>query len=161
MFIPKRSAGDLHHHLIDIKAATATLDKRGSPNTAEGLEAKTAIETTKQTAEGKIRELLDEWFSGARVFQGGGTEVTGNDLQGMIGEAAEKALQRLFRHFGVFDHDGWGKVYANAKKGAPDALKAVGFEGELAQNPVCKTILAFIGPGKKGAEVRDKFEGAP
>jgi len=161
VFIPKRSADDLRHHLIDFKAASATLDKRGSPNTAEGVEAKAAMETTKQTAEGKIRELLDDSFSGARVFQGGGTEITGNDLQGMIGEAAEKALQRLFRQFSVSDHDGWGKVYANAKKGAPDALKAVGYEGEPAQNPVCKTILAFIGPGKKGAEVRDKFEGAP
>jgi hypothetical protein len=160
-FIPKRSADDLRHHLIDFKAASATLDKRGSPNTAEGVEARAAMETTKQTAEGKIKELLDDAFSGARVFQGGGTEITGNDLQGMITEASEKALQRLYPQFGIADHDGWGKVYANAKKGAPDALKAIGYDGELSQNPVCKSILSFIGPGKKGAEIRSQFEGAP
>lgn len=58
VFIPKRSADDLRHYLIDFKAASATLDKRGVPNTAEGTEARSAMETTKQTAEGKIRELL-------------------------------------------------------------------------------------------------------
>jgi hypothetical protein len=161
VFIPKRSADDLRHHLIDFKAASATLEKRGSPNTAEGVEARAAMETTKQTAEGRIKELLDDAFSGARVFQGGGTEITGSDLQSMISEASEKALQRLYPQFGVADHEGWGKVYANAKKGAPDALKGVGYDGEPAQNPVCKAILAFIGPGKKGAEIRSQFENAP
>src|SRR5690606_29285440 len=39
VFIPKRSADDLRHHLMDFKAASATLDKRGNPNTAEGAEA--------------------------------------------------------------------------------------------------------------------------
>ena len=70
MFIPKRSADDLRHHLINYKAASATLDKRGVPNTPEGTEARAAMDTTKQTAEGKIHELLEEAFSGARVFQG-------------------------------------------------------------------------------------------
>jgi hypothetical protein len=161
VFIPKRSADDLRHHLIDFKAASATLDKRGNSNSAEGKEAQAAMETTKQTAEGKIKELLDDAFSGARVFQAGGTEITGNDLQGMVLEAAEKSLQRLYPQFGAADHEGWGKVYANAKKGAPDALKAVGYDGEPAQNTVCKAILAFIGPGKKGTEIRTQFEGAP
>src|SRR5690606_18173343 len=104
VFIPKRSADDLRHHLMDYKAASATLDKRGNPNTAEGTEACAAMRTTRDTAEGKIRELLDDAFSGARVFQGGGTEITGNDLQGMITEASEKALQRLYPYFGIADH---------------------------------------------------------
>src|SRR5690606_41823484 len=57
VFIPKRSADDLRHHLIDFKAASATLDKRRVPNTAEGTEARSALETTKHTAAGKLREL--------------------------------------------------------------------------------------------------------
>ncbi len=161
VFIPKRSADDLWHQLIDWKAATATLEKRGVPNSPEGIEARAAMDTTRQTAEGKIRELLDEAFSGARVFQGGGSEVVGNDLQDMILEGADKAFQRLYPQFPVADHEGWGKVYANAKKGAPDALKAVGYEGEPAQNPVCKAILAHIGPGKNGVEIQKHFAGAP
>jgi hypothetical protein len=159
VFIPKRSADDLRHFLIDYKAASATLDKRGVPNTPEGTEARAAMETTKQSAERKIRELLDEAFSGARVFQGGGNEILGNNLQEMVLEAANNSLQRLYPQFLIADHIGWSKVYEKAHLGAPDALKAVGDDGEPARNPVCKVILGFIAGGKKGADIRSQFEG--
>jgi len=161
VFIPKRSADDLRYHLIYYKAASATLDKRGVPNTPEGTEARAAMETTKQTAEGKIRELLEEAFSGARVFQGGGNEIFGNNLQEMALEAANNSLQRLYPQFHTADHIGWAKAYEKAQKGAPDALKAVGDEGEPAKNPVCKAILGFIAGGKKGADIRTQFEATP
>lgn len=160
IFIPKRSADELRHYLIDFKAASATLDKRGIPNTAEGTEARSAMETTRQAAEGKIRELLQETFSGARVFQGGGNEILGGDLQEMTLEAATNALQRLYPQFHIADHAGWTKVYEKAQKGAPDALKSVADEGEPARNPVCKAILSFIAGGKKGIDIRKIFEGA-
>jgi hypothetical protein len=160
LYIPKRSADDLRHYLIDFKAASATLDKRGVPNTAEGTEARSAMETTKQTAEGKIRELLQEAFSGTRVFQGGGNEILGTDLKEMTLEAANNALQRLYPQFHIADHAGWPKVYEKAQKGAPDALKSVGDDGEPAKNPVCKAILACIAGGKKGIDIREHFEGA-
>jgi hypothetical protein len=160
VFIPKRSADDLRHYLIDFKAASATLDKRGVPNTAEGTEARSAMETIKQTAEGKIRELLQEAFSGARVFQGGGNEILGTDLQAMTLEAATNALQRLYPQFHIADHAGWENVLKKAQNGAPDALKSVGDEGEPGKNLVCKAILAFIAGGKKGIEIRKNFEGA-
>jgi hypothetical protein len=159
VFIPKRSADDLRHFLIDYKAASATLDKRGVPNTPEGTEARAAMETTKLSAERKIRELLDEAFSGARVFQGGGNEILGNNLQEMVLEAANNSLQRLYPQFLIADHIGWSKVYEKAHLGAPDALKAVGDDGEPARNPVCKAILGFIAGGKKGADIRSQFEG--
>lgn len=161
VFIPKRSADALRHHLIDYKAASATLDKRGAPNTPEGKDARGAMETTKNAAEGRIHELLREAYSGARVFQGGGTEIFGNDLQEMVREASENALQRLYPQFDTADHIGWSKVYEKAKTGAPDALKAVNYEGEPARNPVCKAILNFIGGGKKGADIRARFESSP
>ena len=161
VFIPKRSADDLRHHLIDYKAASATLDKRGVPNGPEGVEARAAMETTKQTAEGKIRELLEEAFSGARVFQGGGSEILGNDMQEMVLEASDSGAQRLYAQFHTADHVGWSKVYERVQKGAPDALRAVGDEGEPARNPVCKAILGFIAGGKKGADIRTHFESAP
>ncbi|MDL1977100.1 MAG: BREX system P-loop protein BrxC [Deltaproteobacteria bacterium] len=160
-FIPKRSADDLRYYLIDYKAASATLDKRGVPNTPEGTEARAAMETTRQIAEGKINELLDEAFSGARVFQGGGNEILGNDLQGMALEAADNSLKRLYPQFLTADHLGWSKVYENARKGAPDALKGVGDDGEPGKNPVCKAILGVIAGGKKGTDVRTHFESSP
>ncbi len=158
VFIPSRSADDLRHQIIEYKAASATLDKRGIPDGPEGTEARDAMETTRQTAEGKIRELLQEAFSGARVFQGGGNEILGNNLQEMVTEAARNALQRLYPLFHTADHEGWSKVYERAQKGAPDALKAVGDTGEPSSNPVCKAILGFIAGGKKGAEIRYNFE---
>ena len=75
-------------------------------------------------------------------------------------EAATNALQRLYPQFHIADHAGWSKVYEKAQKGAPDALKSVGDDGEPAKNPVCKAILAFIAGGKKGIDIRKNFEGA-
>lgn len=161
IFIPKRSADDLRHNLINCKAAGATLDRRGAPNTPEGIEARAAMETSRQTAESKIDELLAEAFSGARVFQGGGNELAGNSLQEIVLEAAGYSLQRLYPQFSMADHMGWPKVYEKAQKGAPDALKAVGDDGEPGKNPVCKAILGFIAGGRKGADIRNRFEASP
>jgi len=161
VFIPKRSADDLRRHLIAYKAASAALDKRGVPNTPEGTEARAAMETTKQTAEDDIQTLLHDIFSEARVFQGGGQEMEGNDLRERVHEAANHALQRLYPQFHTADHTGWPKAYDNARKGAPDALKAVDYEGDVARHPVCTTILAQLAGGKLGAAVRQIFEGPP
>lgn len=161
VFLPKRSADDLRHNLIEYKAASATLDIRGVPNTPEGVEARAAMETLKQTSEGKINALLEDAFSGARMFQAGGNEILGNDLQEMTLEAAKSSLSRLYPQFNTADHIGWSKVYDNAKKGAPDSLKAVAYDGEVSSNPVCKSINNFIAGGKKGLEIRESFKEAP
>ena len=118
------------------------------------------METTAHAAENKIEELINDAFSGARVFQGGGNEILGNTLQEIVLEAAENAMQRLYPDFSKADHTGWGKVFSKAKQGAPDALKAIGYDGEPEKQPVCKAILAYIGGGKKGAEIRSHFETA-
>jgi hypothetical protein len=161
VFVPKRSADDLRHNLMEYKAALATLDKRGVPNTPEGMEARAAMETTRQSAEGRIQEFLSDAFSGARVYQGGGNEVVGNDFQEMVLEAAENAVKRLYPQFHTADHPAWDKVFSLARKGSPDALKAVGDDGEVGNNPVCKAILGHIAGGKKGADIRDYFESPP
>ena len=160
IFIPKRNADDLRHQLIEYKAAAVTLEKKGVSGTSKSIEQQ-AMETTKQSAERKINDLLEEVFSEALVFQGGGTEVTGNNFREKIFEAAEKSLQRLYSQFDIADHPGWEKVYSRAKQGSPDALKAVGYEGEPAQNPVCKAILGFLTREKKGADIRNYFESSP
>ncbi len=149
----------MRYYLIEYKAASATLDKRGVPNSPEGVEARSAMETTKQTAEGKINELLGEAFSGARIFQSGGNEILGDSLQDVVLEAANNSLHRLYPQFNVADHGGWDKVYTKAKQGAPDALKTVGDEGEPAKNAVCKAILGMIAGGKTGSDIRNHFEG--
>jgi len=159
--IPKRNTDELRHQLIKYKAATATLDMRGVPNTPEGAEAGAAMETIKKTAEAKINELLDEILAGSRVFQGGGNEIMGSHLREMVSEGAQNALQRLYPNFYMADNNGWSKVYEKARKGAPDALEAIGYQGDVPKNPVCKAILAFISQGKKGTDIRKQFEDPP
>jgi len=161
VFIPKRSVDDLRRNLIDFKASSSTLEKRGFPNTPEGIEARAAMETTMKTTESKIKDLLNDAFSGARMFQAGGNEIVGNNLQEMILEAAENSLKRLYPHFSTADHSGWDKVYLKAKQGTPDALKAVGDDGEPSKNGVCKAILGMIAAGKKGSDIRSYFENSP
>jgi hypothetical protein len=158
VFIPKRSADELRNQLIETKAASATLETRGTPGTPEGEEARAAMQTTRDTSQRRIQELLGEAFSGAQVFQAGGNEIIGATLGEAIREGAENALARLHPKFHHADHAHWDKVYAKAKQGAPDALKAVGYEGEPPRHAVCKTILSHLGNGKKGSEIRDHFE---
>ncbi len=161
VFVPKQSADELRTQLMEAMAATATLEHRGVPSGPEGVEARAAMETTRTAAEARVVQLLGECFSAARVFQGGGAEIHGMTLREMVMDAAASSLKRLYPQFGIADHDGWGKVYLKAQKGAPDALKAVGYNAEAVENPVCKAILGSIGGGKTGAEIKDRFESAP
>ncbi len=161
VFIPKRSADDLRNALIDLKAAETTLQIRGVPNSPEGNEACAAMKTILQAAQGRVEQLLKEALAGAKVYQGGGTEIVGNSLQEMVLEAAENSLQRLYPKFSSADHPSWDKVYAKAKQGAPDALVAVGDSGEAANNPVCKEVIGYIAVGKTGAEIRTNFLESP
>lgn len=161
VFVPKRSADGLRESIVNYKASAATLDAKGVPNSPEGKEAQEAMETTRRTAEANIVQLLDEAFSGARVFQGGGSEVTSGSLQESLNEAAKNSLSRLFPNFDLADHSGWHKVYDKAKNGAPDALKAIGYDGEVGKHSVCKLIHSTIAGGKKGADLRSHFEGSP
>ena len=48
-----------------------------------------------------------------------------------------------------------------AQGGQADALKAVGHNGTPETNPVCQTIRARLGAGRKGRELRDEFESSP
>ncbi len=161
IFLPKRHADDLRSQLMEYKAAKYTLDERGVPNTPDGTEAREAMDTTMRRADVRIESILKDCFNDARVLQGGGSEIPGNDLQSMALEAADNALIRLYPQFGTADNNGWAKAFEKAKQGAPDALKAVGDEGEPGKNPVCKAILSFIAGGKSGTDIRTQFENAP
>jgi hypothetical protein len=161
VFIPKHSPDELRGFLIEYKAASTVLDRRGNPNTPEGIEARSVVETTRQAADGKINELLNEAFHGAQVFQGGGNEVVGMDMQTAIDDAAANALKRLYPQFDNADNAAWAKIYEAAAKGVPDALKLIGDTGEADKNPVCREILHFIASGKRGADIREHFETAP
>lgn len=159
--VPKRSADDLRRNLMDYKASSITLDKRGLTNTPEGNEAREAMETIKRNSEASINSIIEDLISGAKVYQGGGNEIVAADFTEKIKTAAEASFQRLYPQFDLADHDGWGEVYRKAKQGSLEALKSVDYDGDPTSNQVCKTIQGYIAGGKNGNKVRSHFEEAP
>jgi hypothetical protein len=120
------------------------------------------MESRQRTAEKELAELLEQLLAGVRVFQAGGQEaLDGNDLADRINRAARSSAIRLYSQFDAADHDLWNKVLDEARKGNLEALKAVGHTQEADKHPVCQKLLAYIGPSKKGAEIRENFEAPP
>jgi len=161
-FLPAQHKTELTNAIVALEAARTTLQKKGSPSTEEGRDAQRSMESRQRTAEKELTELLEQLFGTVRVFQAGGQEAQdGNDLADRINRAAKSSAIRLYSQFDAADHDQWSKVLDEARKGNLEALKAVGHSQEADKHPVCQKLLAFIGPGKKGAEVREQFEAPP
>lgn len=161
-FLPAQHKTELTNAIVALEAARTTLQKKGSPSTEEGRDAQRSMESRQRTAEKDLAELLEQLFGAVRVFQAGGQEAQdGNDLADRINRAAKSSAIRLYSQFDAADHDQWSKVLDEARKGNLDALKAVGHTQEADKHPVCNKLLTFIGPGKRGAEIRDNFEAPP
>ncbi len=162
VYLPARNKTDLANAIVAMKAAKATLDVKGMPSTPEGEEARSAMTTKLNAAERQIQTLLAEVFTGARVFQAGGTEVTDpGDLAGKLTAAGQKSVVRLYPQFDVADQAGWEKVLDRARKNDSQALEAVSYKGDPDKHPVCAAILKFIAGGKKGSDIRDNFRAPP
>jgi hypothetical protein len=162
VFLPAQHKTELTNAIVALEAARNTLQKKGSPATEEGRDAQRSMESRQRTAEKELAELVEQLLAGVRVFQAGGQEaVDGNDLADRINRAAKSSAIRLYSQFDAADHDLWSKVLDEARKGNLEALKAVGHTQEADKHPVCQKLLAYIGPGKKGAEIRDNFEAPP
>ncbi|NML45918.1 BREX system P-loop protein BrxC [Ramlibacter sp. G-1-2-2] len=161
-FMPAQYKTELTNAIVASEAARITLQLKGNPSTEEGRDAQRSMESRQNNANRDLGELLDQLFAGVRVFQAGGQEVQdGSDLADRVNRAAKASAIRLYSQFDVADHHMWSKVLDEARKGNLEALKAVGHSQEADKHPVCQKLLAYIGPGKKGAEIRDQFEAPP
>lgn len=161
-FLPAQHKTELTNSIVALEAARTTLQKKGNPSTEEGRDAQRSMESRQHNAEKELAELMDKLMAGVRVFQAGGQEATdGNDLADRINRAAKSSAIRLYSQFDAADHEHWGKVLDEARKGNLEALKAVGHTQEADKHPVCHKLLGFIGPGKKGSEIRENFEAPP
>ncbi len=160
VFLHRRDADALRGALARHAAAKETLDLRPAPSTPEGQEAQRAMQSRKEAERRNLAARIRDVIDHARVFQGGGYEVDEGSLQASARVALEAAVQRLFPNFGLADHPRWGTVFDRARQGAPDALSAVEYSGDPEKHPACQLIASFVGPGKKGSEVRAKFAGA-
>lgn len=161
-FLPSQNKTELSNAIVALESARSTLRKKGVPGTEEGRDAQRSMESRQRNAEKVLADLLDALFAGARVFQAGGQEVAdGAELYDRINRAGKASAIRLFNQFDVADSDQWSKVLDEARKGNLESLKAVGHTQEPDKHPVCQKLLTYIGPGKKGSEIRENFESPP
>jgi hypothetical protein len=161
VFLPKREVEQIKETLASSTAAQETVQQRPVPQTDAGKAAQRAMATRVTTEKERLDGLFQEVVAHPRVFQGGGAEVTTSSLRAAVETAALRSLVRLFPRFAAADDASWGKVVTRARDGAPDALAAVGHQGEPTTNPVCKEVLAATGAGgTKGAELQRDL-GAP
>ncbi len=160
VFLPKQEADALKTALASSAAAKESLDSRPRPTTNEGQEARQAMESRFQTERQKLVGLIAGIVKNARVFQGGGNEVAEGSLHESAKRAIESSLVRLFPNFSIVDSPSWAKVIQRAGDGAPDALAAVGYTGDVENHQACREIRTFIGgSGKRGIEIRKHFTG--
>ena len=164
VLLPRRDAESLKDALASHAAAQETVQARPTPQTDEGKEAQRAMKGRIAADEERLNSLVREVVDNARVYQGGGNDITESTLTfpDAVLLAARRSLVRLFPKFDVADNPNWGKVVSKARDGAPDALQAVGHSGEVPAHPVCKEVLAAISAaGTKGSEMRARFSSPP
>ncbi|HEX8092110.1 MAG TPA: BREX system P-loop protein BrxC, partial [Blastocatellia bacterium] len=160
-FILRQSAGDLKRLIVDADAAQQTLEAKGATTTLEGMEAKRSLESRRDLAVQNRDALIKEIVGNTKVFQGGGNEMLQASLAEKIREAANASLVRLFPRFKEADSSKWEAVIRRARDGADQPFEPVGHLAATEQHAVCQQVLAMIGAGKTGAEVRKALQASP
>jgi len=167
VFIPKVSAEDLRKAIVEFEAARTTLDFRSGPARLEGreeneiAEARAAMESRKRSAEASRDQIIREVLDRAKVLQAGGNERFEILLADKVQAAAEASLDRMFPRFRDADDARWSSVISRAKNGDEDALQAVDWKDRVENHPVCAAVLAEVGPGERGRDVRAALEAGP
>jgi hypothetical protein len=161
VFIPRQSADDLRKWVVEAEAAQQTIDAKGVPTTPEGTEARRSMESRRDAAARQREELIRQVVANTKVFQGGGAELLQAALDERVREAANAALVRLFPRFKDADSNAWEAAIKRARDGADQPFLPVGHSGPTEQHPVCQQVIATIGSGKTGADVRKVLEASP
>lgn len=163
VFIPRKSRDELLNAIATEQAAEQTLNAKGVPSTPEGQLARQSMESRYQLAKRQRELLVAEIVSAAKVFQGGGNELLQLTLEEKLRTGAEASLARLFPRFkeADFSSSAWESALKRARDGADQPFSPLGYQGPIEQHPVSKQVLATIGSGKTGAEVRKELERSP
>lgn len=161
VFVTKQAPQDLQRWIIETDAAQETLDAKGNPTTAEGQEARHSMESRRAKAAAERDRLVREIVSNAKVFQGGGNEVIRLTLDEKVREAAADSLVRLFPRFKEADSSSWEAVIKRARDGADHPFQPTGHADATEKHPVCQQVIATIGAGKVGSEIRKTLRASP
>ena len=161
VYLPRRNAVELRERILAVEAAGRVLDLKGSPASPEGQEAKAGMEGRRDDAARQRTELVLDVLRAATVYQGGGTEVYGEDLRQRTERGAEASLARLFPEFDSGDHRAWDVALRRARDGSAAPLQIVGWEGQTADHPVAREVLAKTTTGARGTELHRALRAAP
>ena len=161
VFVPRSQADALARLIAAGGAAQDTLECKVVPTTPEGIEARQGMETRRAEAQNEVRALVARIVDGAKVFQGGGNERPEASLAEKVKESAAASLARLFYRFGEADDRRWPRVIERARAGAEHPLEALDFSGRTEEHAVCAAVLAWVGSGRRGREVRAHFSAPP
>jgi hypothetical protein len=163
VFIPRQSSEDLKRYVIEAAAAEETLNARGIPTTLEGTEARQGMQSRHDLAVQQRDGLIKQIVANAKVFQGGGSEQLQLTLEEKLRDATGASLIRLFPRYKEADAPAanWEAVIKRARAGDDQPLQPVGYGGSVEQHPVCQQVLATIGAGKNGSEIRKVLKASP
>lgn len=161
VFIPKKEADALKRYLVDSEAAQRVLDNKGAPSNDEGEVARASISSRKMTADAGTHETVQEIFRGAKVFQGGGNQVTFASLTEALIHAANASITRLYPRFGDADSQEWSRIIQRAREGNDNPFALVGFNGPVQDHVVSKEVLRVMGNSETGSKVRKALEAPP
>lgn len=161
VFIPRQSADDLRRLIVEADATQQTLDAKGNPTTAEGQEARQSMDSRRARAGSDRDRLIRDVVANTRVFQGGGSEVLLLALDERIKAATDASLIRMFPRFKDADSGAWEAVIKRAREGADHPFQPTGHTDATEKHAVCQQVIASIGAGKSGSDVRKALGGSP
>lgn len=160
-FIPQSWANDLKTAIVAYEAASRTLDTYGPQSEAEGQEAAAGM-TSRMTAAKTARDrLIQDIVGSTKIFLGGGNEQLQANLFEKLNAAVGAAAARQFPQFGDADKASWDVAMKRAKDGADRPFEPVGHTGAVETHPVCVEVLAQMGAGNPGNEIRSKLQDPP
>lgn len=160
MFIPAPSP-DLNETLAEMLAAAKTLDQHGHGSGSTGAEARQGMETRRNAARERARDIARTLVGSSLVFVGGGKAMDKPTLPARLEEAKEIAGSRLFPRFREGDFADWEKVRKAAVEGQAHPFAVIGHQGDADGHAVGKAVLGAITVPKSTADIRRIFERSP
>ena len=119
------------------------------------------MDSRRARAIGDRDRLIHEIVANAKVFQGGGSEVLLTSLEERIKAATDASLVRMFPRFKEADSAAWEAVIKRAREGADHPFQPTGHTDATEKHLVCQQVIATIGAGKSGSDVRKALSGTP
>jgi hypothetical protein len=163
VFIPRKAKDDLLNAIAAAQAAEQTVNAMCAPSTPEGQLARQSMESRRMLAVQQRDHLIRDIVGAAKVYQGGASELLHLTLDEKLKAGAAESLKRLFPRFKEADFaaSAWEAALKRARDGADNPLSPLKHEGPVEQHPVSQQVLATVGSGKTGTQVRRELEASP